>query len=76
MDFSIRRVLKQYGRSAASDGSLFAVFLAPGIALERVYHDGQTQNDQQNGNDELEAVGNEHRAPGGLAGGNGHGSGG
>ena len=53
----------------ASDGSPFAVFLAPGIALERIYHDGQAQNDQQYGNNELEAVGNEHRAPGGLTGG-------
>ena len=57
-----------------SGRSLFAVLFALGIALERVDHDGDAQNDQQDSDDQLQAVCDEHSTPGGFASGDGGGS--
>ena len=45
------------------------------IGLEGVEHDVQAQNDQQHGQDQLQAVCNEHSTPSGLASGDGDSSG-
>ena len=45
----------------------FAVVLSILIGLEGVEHDVQAQNDQQDSQDQLQAVGNEHGTPSGLA---------
>ena len=55
--------------------SCLAVVLCLLVSREGVEHDVQAQNDQQNSQDQLQAVCDEHRTPSGLAGGDGDGSG-
>ena len=45
------------------------------VGGEGVEHDVQAQNDQQDSQDQLQAVGDEHSAPGGLTGRDGDSSG-
>ena len=49
--------------------------LGVGVSLEGVEDDVQAQNDQQDSQDQLQAVGDEHSAPGGLTSRNAHRSG-
>ena len=44
-----------------------AVVLSLFVSREGVEHNVQTQNDQQDSQDQLQAVGNEHGTPSGLA---------
>ena len=45
----------------------FAVLLRFLVSAQGVEHDVQAQNDQQDSQDQLQAVGNEHGTPSGLA---------
>ena len=64
-------------QSAAVNGSGLglAVVLSLLVGGEGVEHDVQAQNDQQDSQDELQAVGDEHSTPGSLASGDGDSSG-
>ena len=57
-------------QSTAVNGSDLglAVVLCLLVGGEGVEHDVQAQNDQQDSQDELQAVGDEHSAPSGLTG--------
>ena len=52
-----------------------AVVLAGDVASHRVHDDSRAEHDEQHRDDELQAVGDKHRAPGRLARGDGDGSG-
>ena len=66
-----------HGRSGASlfiflkSGLGFAVVFAGNVASHGIDHDGRAKDDEQHCDDELQAVGNEHRAPGRFTGGDG-----
>ena len=63
-------------RRSERSGLDFAVLFSLLVSLEGVDHDVQAQNDQQDSQDQLQAVCDEHSAPGGLASGDGYRSGG
>ena len=54
-------------RRSERSGLDFAVLFSLLVSLEGVDHDVQAQNDQQDSQDQLQAVGNEHGTPSGLA---------
>ena len=54
-------------RRSERSGLDFAVLFSLLVSLEGVDHDVRAQNDQQDSQDQLQAVCDEHSAPGGLA---------
>ena len=82
---SRKLVIKQKKEASRREASFFAHFskldlglavvLAGDVASHRVHDDGRAEHDEQHRDDELQAVGDKHRAPGRLARGDGDGSG-